>query len=346
MSDLPATMRAAWIEAPGAMTLREVPLPRPRAGEMLVRVQAALTCGTDVKTLQRGHARLPMPAPFGHEFAGVVAAVGAGVRGFREGDAVMCAPTAPCGQCGLCHRGRDNLCPHAIGRMVLGAYADYVLLPGHIVERHLFARRGLSAIEAALLEPLACVMQGMQRLAGVQADNVVVLGDGPIALLFAAQLAAMPRSRVLVVGRHPLRLEVASVYGAEVASARDDDLAMEAVQHFAPGGADVVIECVGTPAAWRLASTLAATGGTVMLFGGCAPSAEATFDATRLHYDEVTVVSSFHYGTEAVHEAAQVLMRRAFNAEALVTLTLPLERLPEALALMSSRRAVKVAVLP
>ena len=344
MSALPATMRAAWIERPGVMHLRETPVPRPGKGAVLVHVEAALTCGTDLKTLQRGHARLPMPAPFGHEFAGVIAAVGSGVP-WREGDAVMCVPTAPCNVCELCARGHHNLCPGAVGRMVLGAYADYVLLPAHIVSQHLFPRLDLEAAHAALLEPLACVMQGQQRLAGLRMNDVVILGDGPIALLFAAVLTGMD-VKPLVIGRHAGRLAAAHLYGAATALAPDDDAARSAVSERVAHGADVVIECVGTPAAWRLASELVAPAGTVMLFGGCAPGAEAMFDASRLHYDEVTMAGSFHYSPRAVDRARDALQTRAFDPAPLITHTMPLERLHDALELMATRRAIKVAVIP
>ncbi|HSJ09162.1 MAG TPA: alcohol dehydrogenase catalytic domain-containing protein [Longimicrobiales bacterium] len=345
MTDLPATMRAAWLHGPGHMELREVPVPRPGPGEVLVKVEAALTCGTDVKTFQRGHARLPMPAPFGHEFAGTIAAAGAGVT-FAEGARIMCVPTAPCGACAPCLRGRENLCPHAVGRMVLGAYADYVLLPAHIVQRHLFERPAhLDARHAALLEPLACVVQGMARIDSLHAAHVVILGDGPIALLFAA-LFTRTSVTPLMLGRHDSRLAVARGYGAATAIAPDDAAAHQAVRTVAANGADLVVECVGTPQAWRLASELAAPGGTVLLFGGCAAGAQACFDATRLHYDEVTITSSFHYGPAAVQGAVTALEERAFDPAPLVTHEMPLEKLDDALALMASRTAIKVAVLP
>jgi L-iditol 2-dehydrogenase len=345
---LPATMRAGFLDGPGSLTLRDVAVPRPGAGEVLVRVEAALTCGTDIKLYQRGHARLPTPTAFGHEFSGRIAALGAGVTAFDIGDAIACVPTAPCGNCPHCERGRENLCADAIGRMVLGAFAQYILLPQHIVERHLFPRpAALTAPAAAVLEPLACVVHGASRVEWSGVRHTVIVGDGPIALLFARVAVLRGVPAVLVLGRHETRLRMAAEFGARTAAAHTDDDARQHVASFTTsGGADLVIECVGTPAAWRLASELAGTGGTVLLFGGCAAGSEATFDAYHMHYDEVDHVGAFHYTPRAVHEALWLLTSGAVPAASLITHTLPLDRLHDALELAMTRTAIKVAVVP
>jgi L-iditol 2-dehydrogenase len=337
-------MTAAFLLAPGRMELREVPVPAPGPGEVVIRVEAALTCGTDVKTYRRGHARLPVPAPFGHECAGRVAAVGEGVAGFREGDAVMYVPTAPCQACGHCRAGRENLCPEAVGRMVLGAYAEYVKLPPHIVAMHLFHRPpSLSAAEAAVLEPLSCVVHGASRIPWAGEPAAVILGDGPIALLFA-RVAVLQGARVLLLGRREARLDAARRYGAAAALATSDDEAAAAVA--AHGGAAVVVECAGTPEAWRLASSLAGGGGTVMLFGGCAPGTQVAFDAERIHYEEVNHVGAFHYTPRAVRAALSLLESGDVDARPLISRAMPLARLQDALELVMQREAIKVELRP
>jgi L-iditol 2-dehydrogenase len=344
---LPAAMRAAFLDGPGVLALRNVAVPRPGAGEVLVRVEAALTCGTDIKLYQRGHARLPTPTAFGHEFSGRIAATGAGVSGLTIDDAIACVPTAPCGNCSHCARGRENLCPDATGRMVLGAFAEFVLLPQYIVERHLFPRpAALTAAAAAVLEPLACVVHGASRVEWSDVRHAVIVGDGPIALLFARVAVLRGAPVVLVIGRHEARLRAAAAFGARTAAAHTDDEARHAVAAIATGGADLVIECVGTPAAWRLSSELAGIGGTVLLFGGCAAGSEATFDAYHMHYDEVDHVGAFHYTPRAVHEALRLLESGAVPAAPLITHTFPLDRLHDALELAMSRTAIKVAVVP
>jgi len=339
-----ARMRRAEVPAAGRVELRDVVTPVPGPGEILVAVEAALTCGTDVKLVQRGHPRIPLPTPLGHEFAGVVAAVGEGVTGWVEGEPVACVPTAPCTQCARCVRGRENLCPDAVGRLVMGAFADYVLLPPHIVAMHLFRRpAGLSAEAAAALEPLACVVHGADRAAIESGDFVVLLGDGPIALLFAQLVRLRGAGRVLVAGRHDNRLGLAAALGVETTPLGEADL--HRLVH-AGGGADRVIECVGNPAAWELAHGLAAPGGRVLMYGGCAADTRACFDTARIHYDEIDVVGAFHYRPRDVREALRLLESDAIRIQPLITHRLALADLGEALDLVRSRRAVKVALRP
>lgn len=363
-------MRAAVLVRPGYVEMREVAVPAPGPGELLVRVDAALTCGTDLKTYRRGHPRIPLPTPMGHEFSGTVAAVGAGVERFREGDAIACVPTAPCGACRLCRRGRENLCPDAVGRMVFGAFAEYVLLPRHIVDRHVFPRPAtLAAHEAAALEPLACVVHGAHRVALERAENVVFLGDGPITLLFLQVARLRGAERVIVVGRHEARLAVARELGAETildpgaavreagegASGSRDGVVREAgaavlreaiLERIGGVGADVVVECVGRPEVWEAAPALAAPGGEVLLYGGCAAGTRASFDTLRLHYEEVDLKGAFHYRPASVREAYELLADGRVATGPLVTHRRPLGRLEEALGLVLRREAVKVALAP
>jgi len=130
--------RQAVLVEPGRLELRQVVPPHPGPGEILLKVECALSCGTDLKAFRRGHPMWPMPAPFGHEFAGVVAEAGDGVADFKVGDALMAAPTAPCGACFYCGRGQENLCAQAMRQMVLGGYADYLLIGAHVVARNAF----------------------------------------------------------------------------------------------------------------------------------------------------------------------------------------------------------------
>jgi L-iditol 2-dehydrogenase len=337
-------MLQAVAGGPGRLALREVPVPKPGPGEAVVAVEAALTCGTDLKLLRRGHPRIPLPAPLGHEFAGTIAATGAGVTAWREGDAVACVPTAPCGRCCLCMCARENLCPEAVGRMVLGAFAGYVCLPPHIVQTHLFHRPpSMPAAVAAALEPLACVVHGLDRLGLEAGQSVLVLGDGAIGLLFAQLARLHGAGRVRVAGHHAGRLAVAAALGAETTTAQGPELA---ALIGADGGADRVIECVGEPEVWEQAHSLAAVGGRVLLYGGCAAGTRASFDTGRLHYEEIDVVGAFHYGRRDVRAAFERLTDGSVRIEPLITHEVPLSRLAEALDLARSRQAIKVAVRP
>lgn len=335
---------------PGRIELREADVPAPGRGELLVRVDAALTCGTDVKMFRRGHPRISLPAPFGHEMAGTIVAVGKDVVALREGDALAGVPTAPCGECTACRRGRENLCALAIEEMRLGAFSPYVLLPERIVRRSVFARPAkMSATTAAALEPLACVVHGASRVPLADARSVLILGDGPIALLFVQVLRARSSARIALVGRHDVRLRVARSLGVEHVATESAESpgdparsALEAVG--APDGADITIECVGSVATWERALTLTAPGGTALMFGGCAAGSYASFATYRIHYEEVDIRGAFHYTPGDVRGALDLLATGAVDVEPLITHRMPLSSLSEAIDLVVRREAIKVAL--
>ncbi|HEY0671632.1 MAG TPA: alcohol dehydrogenase catalytic domain-containing protein [Longimicrobiales bacterium] len=340
-------MKRAELLRPGVVEMRELPEPRPGAGEVVVKIEAALTCGTDIKTYQRGHPKIPLPAPLGHEFSGVISAVGDGVERFREGDAVACTPTAPCGACRLCERGHDSLCAQAVGRILLGAFAEYITVPAHIVRSNMFERPpSLSAEEAAVLEPLACVMHGADRVLLERAERVIIVGDGPIALLFGQVALLRGAEDVMLFGKHDIRLRAAEAVGLNAIDVGDADIRVVARDLTDGVGADVVVECVGRPELWEAAFDCVATAGELLAFGGCAAGTRATFDTYRLHYEEVDVKGAFHYGRADVRHAYDLLLDQDIDAGILITHYEPLERLQEALELVLSRQAIKVAVQP
>jgi L-iditol 2-dehydrogenase len=340
-------MIRAELLRPGVMELRDVPAPVPGDGEVVVRIEAALTCGTDIKTYQRGHPKIPLPAPLGHEFAGVITAVGAGVDRFREGDAIACTPTAPCGLCRLCLRGHDSLCPQAVGRIVLGGFGEQITIPAHIVQSNLFERpETLSAERAAMLEPLACVMHGADRVLLERAERVIIVGDGPIALLFGQVALLRGAEEVLLFGKHDIRLRAAEAVGLTAIDTGDADIRV-VTQDLTDGiGADVVVECVGRPELWEAAFDCVAPAGELLAFGGCAAGTRASFDTYRLHYEEVDVKAAFHYGRADVRRAYDLLLDEEVNADVLITHHETLDRLQHALDLVIAREAIKVAVHP
>lgn len=346
-------MLQALLQAPGRLELRDVPDPVPGPGELVVRVDVALTCGTDLKTYRRGHPKLPMPTPLGHEYTGVVSAVGQGVTRFRVGDPVVAAPSAPCGECPPCRRGLENLCDRIDGTtMAWGAFAEQLRLPAHVVRRNVFLRPpGLPPREAALLEPLSCVVNGVDRLDLARAENVVVVGAGPIGLLFVALLARRGVPRVIVAGRHAARLEAALAMGAADAidlgdAASDPDALSRAIRARVPDGACAVVECVGRPEAWQGAIAGARKGGEVLLYGGCAAGTQVPVDAHRLHYDALTLKGAFHFTPSDVRAALDLLTRRALPLGRLVSDEVPLERLQDALDALVRGEALKLAIVP
>ena len=340
-------MRRAELLRPGHIEMRDVPIPAPAPGEVIVKIEVALTCGTDIKTFQRGHPKIPLPAPLGHEFAGIIAAVGNGVERFREGDAIACTPTAPCGECRLCERGHDSLCAQAVGRIVLGAFGDYIAVPAHVVQANMFERpASLSAERAAVLEPLSCVMHGADRVLLERAERVLIIGDGPIALLFGQVALLRGAEEVLLFGKHDIRLRAAETVGLTAVDMGEDDIRTVAKDMTDGVGADVVVECVGRPELWEAAFDCVAPAGELLAYGGCAAGTRASFDTYRLHYEEVDVKGAFHYGRADVRHAYDLLLDEEVNADILITHHEPLDRLEHALELVMTRAAIKVAVRP
>jgi len=341
-------MVAAVLHGRQDVRVEEVPIPPVGPGEVRVRVHTALTCGTDLKVYRRGyHARMIVPpAVFGHEFAGTVDAVGDGVDQWRPGDRVTAANSAPCGTCFYCRRNLFELCEDLL--FVNGAYAEYLTLPPRLVQTNLLRiPDGVPMEEAALTEPLACVVHGMEDTGVKPGEDVVVLGLGAIGLLFV-RLCALAGARVIAVGRREERRLVAREFGAAetVAVEHEADL-VAAVRRNACGGrgADRVIECVGQPAAWELAIKMARNGGLVNLFGGCPRDTQVSIDTARLHYDEVRLIGTFHHTPQSVRRALALIAEGAIPAHRLISGHAPLLELPAVLdAMHHGRIALKVAV--
>jgi L-iditol 2-dehydrogenase len=341
-------MRAHILMRPGEISLVDMPRPVPGAGDLVLRVRAALTCGTDVKAYLRGHPKFPMPTAFGHEFSGEVVAVGSRVRGFREGDAVMAVPTAPCRQCYYCERQQENLCETVMETMVLGAYAEYIKLPARIVAVNVYPKpKNLPFPVAALLEPLACVFHGLESVALRPEDVVVLLGAGAISLLHLLVLRSLGLERVFVVGRRPSRGGHARRLGAQHVLTGDLESARAHVlEHTRGRGADVVIECTGQVGVWETAPSFARRGGHVVFFGGCPPGTQVRLDTHQLHYDQLRVTSPFHFTPRAVRQAHETLTNPAFEGHALITGVYPLAQLLLALHEHERGEGIKFAVIP
>jgi L-iditol 2-dehydrogenase len=304
-------MRALILKRPGELSLTEVPIPTPGIGEVLIRVKAAPTCGTDLKAFLRGHPQIPMPGTFGHEYSGVVAAVGDEAP-FAVGDAVMGVHSAPCQTCFWCLRGQENLCESIMATKVLGTYAEYLLIPERIARLNVFPKPAeLSFDQAALLEPLSCVAQATGLLDFDPQTRVLILGPGAIGLMFVAALRHLGVSQVDLAGRNPRRLAVGEQLGARPLFSAD--LKSEG------RGYDIVIECTGSVEVWEQSLNYVRRGGQLMLFGGCPAGTTACFDTRRVHYDQISILSPFHFGTSAVRTARRWLTSPIFNLEPLLS---------------------------
>jgi len=343
-------MTAAVLYGKEDVKIEQVPIPRVGEGEVLIKVQVALTCGTDLKVYQRGyHAKMIVPpALFGHELAGVVEEVGPGVKGFKKSIRVVALNSAPCQACFYCSKHQENLCEDLLFNN--GAYAEYIKIPKRIVELNMLAiPQGMSFEAAAMTEPLACVLRGLQETGVEIGDNVAVIGGGPIGLMFLQVAKAIGCNPIAVVKRDE-QVAAAKKFGAEQVVQINDRLdTVEAVRALTPGGrgVDVVIEAVGRPQAWQWAIDMARKGGTVNLFGGCPSGTKVEIDTNRLHYSEITLKATFHHTPDTVRRAFKLIAEKKVQPTDYITGEAPLSKLQDILRHMLNRTGdIKTAIIP
>lgn len=331
-------MLSAFLLCPEKISLRKIKIPQPEKGELLIKIKAALTCGTDLKAFLRGHPLIPMPGQFGHEFSGIVAQAGKGVP-FREGDEIMAVHSAPCLKCVYCKRGVYNLCENIMDTKVIGAFSEYILLPSHIVRQNVFHKPpALSFEEAAFLEPLSCVIHGMGLLDIKKNDHVLVIGGGPIGLLHLLLLKQKGATTTLS-DINDMRLKMALKLGAQ-----------NAVNPSNLGGShaafDFIFECTGLPQVWEASINYVRRGGTVILFGGCPKGTRVTYDTERLHYDEITLKGVFHFTPEDVKEAYRLLSKGRLNVGRLISGKYPLRHIRKAFNKLKKAEGIKYSIIP
>ena len=340
-------MRAVVYLGAEKIELQSLPVPEPKDGELLVRVRAAPTCGTDVKTYRRGHPKFPPPFVFGHEFGGDVVKPGKEVTQFREGMRVTANVFAECGECFYCRRGQGNLCVNLVYNF--GAFAEYMIIPASIVRRTTFEIPAhVPYAHAALLEPLVTVVHGWHKVAIQPGETVAIIGaGGPISLMFIQLLLRSGAGQVIAVGHSPARLAVAKELGAtHVINAKEQDT-LTAVRELTHGfGADVIIECAGTKSTWETSVDVVRRGGRVLWFGGLPGGTKVEVDAARVHYGEIDLLN-MHGGTAAeTREAFDLIVSGAVKAAPLLNGEVPLEQVEIALKRMIAGEVIKMVVNP
>ncbi len=291
---------------------------------------------------------LKPPIPFGHELAGTVHQVGRGVAAFRPGDRVVALNSAPCGECYYCRHDQENLCDRLIFNN--GAYAEYIRIPARIVQQNMLEIPDhVPFKDAAMVEPLACVLRGIHEMNVQAGDTAVVIGCGPIGLKFIRVLSAR-NVRVIALGKRKSQIRAAERLGAMAAldvSALGYPIAR--VRELTDGmrGADAVIEAVGSPLTWQWAVQMVRKGGTVNLFGGCPRGSEVKFDPAALHYSEITIKSTFHHSPKFIREALDSIARGEVRPADFITGEAPLSELPHIFEEMKHRNGeLKTAVIP
>ncbi len=342
-------MKAALLHGVKDLRIQEVDVPEVGYGEVLVRVKAATTCGTDLKIFQRGYVSgvIKLPTVFGHEWAGDVVEVGEGGTWLREGMRVRAGNSSPCMRCYMCQKGKFNLCKDMM--WLWGAYAEYIKVPARIVT--LNAQEipaNLTYEEAAVTEPLACVLHGIEEAEVHLGDVVAIIGAGPIGLLHLLTVKKMGASQVIISDTVDERLHLAEILGAdETINAKKEDTVEQTKKLTQGYGADVVIEAIGYPATWEQALRMVRRGGTVLEFGGCPPETEIKIGTEQLHYGETKVLGAFHTTPAHFKKALNLIASGTISVKPLITRRMKLEETEQAFkTLIESKTDIKIAISP
>lgn len=346
-------MNAALFYAPNDVRFERIDIPKVHDGELLVKIGAALTCGTDIKTYERGHPVIikSVPSTFGHEFSGQVAAVGKGVTAFKEGDRICCCNAAPCGECYYCKIGHRNLCEDLL--ILNGAYSEYIVIPERLVRVNTYKLPDhITYQEAAITEPLGTALHCIKHAGIRQGDNVVVLGSGPLGLMLC-RLAHLQGARVVLSGEiTPERKNVANVFGVndfiDILEVKDSDQRIQMVKDLTTSGkgVDVAIEAAGFPQAWEEAIKMVRKAGTVVFHGGCKAGTNIPLDTHAMHYFEHKLIGVFHQDPDDYRRSVHMVTSRLVDGRVFVTDTLPLNQLITAFQKVRKFEGIKFAIDP
>ena len=347
------TMHACLFYGPGDIRYEKIPIPKINENEILVKVNTVLTGGTDLKTFKRGHPVLikSIPSTFGHQFSGEIVKVGENVKKFSCGQRIVSMNSAPCFECNFCKKKRFSLCENI--EFLNGAYAQYIAIPERIVKYNTYEIPAKIDFEvAACLESLAVVFHGYERSEITKGKTVCVVGTGSIGLLFVA-LAKLNGVKVISIGQNPYKLTLAAEIGADftlnIKDFPDEEELIKKIKSLTNNyGPEVVIEAVGLPEIWELASKIVSRGGLVNFFGGCKKGTKIELDTFKLHYDEVKFIGVFHHTPEYVQKALSVLSDSFIQSviKKIITKEMPLKELENAFLLHDSGKVIQVAIKP
>jgi len=346
-------MNAAMFYAPKDVRFERIDVPSPGPGELLVKIGAALTCGTDIKTYERGHPAIikKVPSTFGHEFSGQVVGVGEGVTQFKEGDRICTCNAVPCGECYYCKIGHRNLCEDLL--ILNGAYAEYIVIPARMVKHNVYKIPDhMTFQEAAVSEPLGTAIHCIRHAGIRQGDTVAVLGSGPLGLMIS-RLAHLQGARVILSGEiTEERKRVASEFGVNefinILEVTDPKDRIQMVKERTDGGrgVDVAIEAAGFPQAWEEAIQMIRKAGTVVFHGGCKAGTTITVDTHAMHYFEHKLIGVFHQDPDDYRRSVNMLASRLVDGRKFITDTMPLNQLITAFERIRRFEGIKFAIDP
>ncbi|MHA1264841.1 MAG: zinc-binding dehydrogenase [Candidatus Helarchaeota archaeon] len=346
-------MRAAIFHGPKNVTLEDVPLPTISDDEVLVKIKAATTCGTDRKLYLRPGKKYPSyftpPSIFGHEIAGEIYKIGKNITDYEIGQAVYVHDSGPCLKCFYCKIGRHSLCENITWNW--GTWTEFLRVPKEIIQcgnMVPFNPKLLSYAEAALTEPLSCVLMGVERSNIGLGDTVVINGAGPIGL-FWTNLVKNKGAKIIQIDLKNERLEMARRAGADIVlNATEEEDIIQAVKDQTPAGrgADIAVEAIGYPETWEITVKMARKGGLVNLFGGPPPTSEFTINTGLLHYNELSLIGVFHTTPRYVQASINLLSNRKIDTDIFITDTRKLDELDIILDNLVNQRGVKTAIIP
>lgn len=344
-------MKAAMFYGPKNVVLEEIPIPKILDDEVLVRIKAATTCGTDRKLYLREDKKYPSyfkpPTIFGHEVAGEIYKIGNNVKEYEIGQPVYVHDSAPCLKCYYCKIGRHSLCENITWNW--GTWTEYLRVPKEIVQcgNMVPIPKSLTFAEAALTEPLSCVLMGVERSNIELGDTVLINGAGPIGL-FWTNLVKNKGAKIIQVDINNERLELAKKLGADVIlNPNEEEDIIKAVRDQTDGrGADIAVEAIGYPETWESTIKMARKGGLVNLFGGPPPASNITVNTALLHYNELTLMGVFHTTPRYVQAAINLLANKKINTDIFITEELKLDDLDKILDNLINQRGIKTAIIP
>jgi len=350
-------MEAAYLEKPGKIVVRRIPIPSIEENEVLVRVARCGVCMTDVH-MYKGSFPVKMPVILGHEFSGTIEKVGEKVTSYANltgripikiGDRVSAIPIINCGLCPACLKGKGNLCESAqsiggAGEIVNnGAFAQYIKLPARVLYK---LPDNLSYTIGAFIEVTACCLHGIDLSRIKEGDSVLLIGAGMVGLLLLELVKLQGPSQIIVSEGISERRKLAEARGADfVIDPMRTDPVNEAKEITSGQGADVVIEAVGSPQTTEQAIQIAKKGGIVNIFGVAETKAFSQIKPFDIYFRELTVVGTYAVTLDTFNRAAKLLASGRLGIDYLLTEELPLYELKKAIEMMKKKKGLKKQIV-
>ena len=346
-------MKAALFSGPGDLKVIEIERPIPKNDEILIRVKSCATCGTDAKIFNHGHPRLKPPQIIGHEISGEIAEIGAEIEDFKVGDRVQVIAAIPCGDCWLCKSDRMTICENqlSMGYQFAGGFAEYMIIPREVLKVNGVNRipENVTFDEAAVTEPLACVLNS-QKIVGIKTgDTVLVMGAGPIGCLHIRLARALGAAKVFLadINGDRLRLSADKVQPDAAIDMSNEDLAARIKELTDGHGPSVVITAAPSGAAQELAISIVSPGGRVSFFGGLPKDKPMiNCDSNIVHYKEVTLFGANGSSPSQNREALAMIASGKVKVADLITHREELSNVQDAIDAVLSGKAIKVVVNP